>query len=486
MDGSGKSRVIRNYLYSLAYQMMGLVVPLLLIPYLTRVLGQTPLGIFDYIQAIVGYFSLFGSIGIALYGQREIASHKHDPEQRSRIFWELVILRAVFLFVSFLIYFFLIARNSGYTLYYALFAVELFSAAADVSWFYQGLEIFRLQTMRNLLAKVLCVLLVFFFVKKETDLTVYILCYALSNLVGNLSVWFRLKRHLVPVRISLSGLWHHLMPTLLLFLPQIATSVYTQLDKTMIGLLSDYDQVAFYSYAEKIVKVSLTVVTSLNLVMLSRAVDYHVSGDREKLRGAILSSFRFSCGMGLPIAFGLGALSRRFVPWFFGDGWEGSMPVMILLCPIVLFIGLSGVFGVQYLVPTRRNGLFTLSVCTGTVTNLILNFLLIPRMGAVGAAVSTVVAEGLVLAFQMIALRREFPLSIWKYTWKYFLASVIMCPAVYFVGEVLNRRMGGTLIQVLVGGVIYLTLLFLFKDELFLDLVRHFKEKMASRSREDY
>lgn len=475
-----RSKVLKNYLYSLSYQLIVLVMPLFLIPYLTKTLGETNLGVFDYIQAVVSYFVIFGSVGISLYGQREVAYVKNDPEKRSRIFWELFILRAAFLLVSLALYETLIARNSEQFLYYTLFAVEIVTGIFDVSWFFQGLEDFKIQTLRNFFAKTVQIILIFLFVKTEADLKIYILCYSLTNVFANLLLMFSTRRYLVKIPLRSMKIFAHFLPAFLLFLPQIATSVYTMLDKVMVGTLSDFDQVAFYSQPEKLVKLALTLVTSMNLVMLSRVADYQSAGDEEQIRRSIRTSFRFSVALACPLMFGLVAVAKRFVPWFFGPDWEESIPVMIILSPIVLLIGISGVFGVQYLLPTKRTGIYTFSVCTGTAVNLVCNWLLIPRSGAKGAAIATLIAEFAVLLVQRVALWDVFSPKIWLSTWKYFVSGAVMCCAVYYFGEFFNRRMGGTLLQVLLGAVLYVTLLWVLRDSFFLQTLERFLGKFHS------
>ncbi len=485
MNANESRAVIKNYLYSLSYQLLTLILPLVTSPYLTRVLGKDNLGVFGYIQSITSYFVLFGCIGISLYGQREIAFVKKDPYRRTRTFYELCILRAFTLLFSAAVLYVAVIRRSEFPLLYGLFAIELVTAAFDVSWFYQGMDNFRLQTIRNYAVKILYVILVFLFVKNENDLQTYMICYVTVNLLGNLSIWLGIKKYLVPVGFHTLTFWRHLGPTVLLFLPQIATSVYTQLDKTMIGLITDYSQVAIYDYSEKIVKLSLTVITSLNLVMLSRVTGMQAQGESKKAINAIRDSFRFSACLAIPIMFGLIAVTPMFVPWFYGDGWEGCIPVMIVLSPIVLFIGLSGVFGVQYLLPAKRMKAYTGSILTGTFSNLALNLLLIPRFQAVGAAISTVIAEFLVLLVQMILLRKEFGFSLILQTYKYWIAGAVMGVAVYFAGSWMQRRMGGTLLQVLIGAALYSALLWILRDSFFLGLIQMVKDRLNGTGGEE-
>lgn len=487
MKDNERRLVIRNYLYSLAHQLLILILPLATAPYLAQTLQKENLGTFDYYQSIVSYFVLFGCIGISLYGQREIAYVKEDPAMRSKVFAELVILRLITLAASGAILYFAVIARSEQPILFSIVAAELIAAAFDISWFYQGLDNFRVQMIRNIAVKILFVVLVFLLVKTKEDLLCYSIAYVSVNVGGNLLTWFGVGKYLTRVPLKTLSLRRHLGPTLLLFLPQIATSVYTQLDKTMVGWLLDDGNasVAIYSYSEKIVKLSLTLITSLNLVMLSRVAGYQADGEEKRSVEAIKKSFRFSAGLAVPIACGLAAVTPRFVPWFYGENWEHCIPVMIILCPIVLFIGLSGVFGVQYLLPARRMKLYTLSVLSGTVSNFGLNLILIPRMGAIGAAIATVVAEFLVLLVQALALRREFGIRLYLSTWRYFVAGGAMGGAVYALGEALNRRMGGTLLQVSAGVLIYAFLLFVLRDPFFLQIVKKILKRGQKEEKEE-
>ena len=476
MDEKESRLVAKNYLYSLSYQVLILILPLATAPYLTRVLGKANLGSFDYAFSLVSYFVLFGCVGVSLYGQRETAYVKNDPERRTQVFWELVILRFFTLSAATAGFFLIVVAHSQRPALLAIVGAELVSAMFDISWFYQGLDNFRVQMARNFAVKLVFVLLVFLLVKNETQLLVYAASYTGVNVLGNLSTWLGLGRYLKKIPLRSLRFWRHLWPTVLLFLPQIATSVYTQLDKTMLGRMLDDGNisVAVYSYSEKIVKLALTVITSLNLVMLSRVAGYQSEGDQRRSVEAIRRSFRFSAALAFPIGCGLAAVAPMFVPWFYGEDWADCIPVMILLCPIVLFIGLSGVFGVQYLLPARRMKAYTFSVLIGAVSNFTLNFILIPRFGATGAAVATVAAEFAVLLAQAIILRKEFGVRLYLSVWRYLLAGAVMGFAVYETGRLLQRRMGGTLLQVLVGVCLYALLLWILRDPFFLKLVRRF------------
>ena len=469
--------VIKNYLYSLSYQILLLIVPLITMPYLARTLGIDNQGTFSILYAVTSCFVMFGCVGLNMYGQREIAYYKNDREKRNRIFWEIELIRIFTLFISLIVYFAFVWFNTKVKsvvnvyepLYFVLFALELPSAMLDISWYYQGIENFRLQTVRNFIVKILGLVLILILIKKPSDLWLYIVIYIGMNLLGNLSLWINKLRSDGFARPDTGKFKTHLSHSLVMFLPQIATTVYAQLDRVMIGgLVNDGNlQAGVYDNAEKIVKIALTVVTSIALVMLSRVANTYMKNERNKAREYIYSSFRMYMCLGTPIMFGVAAIADVFVERFFIDAANAEMisPVIVLLCPIILFIGGSSVFGTQYLVPTNRMRPYTVSVFAGMAVNIVFNFIFIPAYGARGAAIATVIAELTVLIVQMIALRHEFSPIMYVHCWRNFLSGAVMFFCVKGIGILINSStLISIFVQIIAGVAVYFGLLFLMRD----------------------
>lgn len=471
-----KVSVVKNYLYNLSYQILLLIVPLITMPYLARTLGLENQGTFSVLYSVVSCFVMLGCVGLNIYGQREVAYFKNDPEACNRIFWEIEMMRILTHACSMLLYFAFIWFNSTVIgiinvyepMYFVLFGIELLSSMFDISWYYQGLENFKFQTMRNFIVKLLGLAMIFIFVRTKNDLWLYIVIYTGMNLAGNLSMWFHRLRYGRFVMPDAQRFSHHLRRSFIMFLPQIATTVYAQLDRVMLGgLINDHNlQAGMYDNAEKIVKIALTVVTSIGLVMLSRVANTFMSDNKEQTRSYIRASFRLYLCLAVPIMFGVAAIANVFVPRFFGDvaGFEQIVPAMIALCPIILFIGGSNVFGTQYLLPTNRMKPYTLSVFVGMGVNMTLNFILIPSMGAFGAAAATSMAELAVLIVQMIAVRKEFGPRMFLQGWRNFLSGAVMFVCVYSLGQLMGPTIQTLVTQIIIGVVVYFLLLFALRD----------------------
>ena len=261
----------KNYLYNLIYQSLILIVPLITTPYLSRVLGAEAIGIYSYTISITTYFVLFGSLGIALYGQREIAYVQDDKEKRSTVFIEILLMRFITLGISMLIFYLSFVKQGQYSTYYKILILEIISNSIDISWFFQGIEEFKKTVVRNAIVKIISVICIFIFVKNTNDLLKYFIIYVLSTFLGNLSLWMYLPKYIEKVNLKNIKIFKHLKPAIALFIPQIAVQIYTVLDKTMIGaIVDDKAEVGFYEQSQKIVKLLLAIATSLGTVMSPR------------------------------------------------------------------------------------------------------------------------------------------------------------------------------------------------------------------------
>ena len=462
-----KKSITKNYIYNLIYQILILILPLVTTPYISRVLGAENIGIYSYTLSIVTYFILFGSLGVALYGQREIAYYQKDKKKYSRIFWEIVILRTITMMISLVLFYFIFVNGNQYQTYYKILILELIGNCIDISWFFQGLEEFKKTVIRNMIIKLISVITIFTFVKSQNDLRIYFWIYVLSTTIGNASLWLYLPKFLTKVKIKELHLFRHLKPTLGLFGPQIAVQVYTVLDRTMIGaIITDKSEVGFYDQSQKIIKLLMTIITSLGTVMLPRIANTFASGEKEKINEYMKKSFSMVFLLAFPMVFGIISVSRVFVPIFFGAGYDKVATLMNIISPIILFIGLSNVTGTQYLLPTKRQREYTISVIVGAITNIVMNACLIWKFGAIGASIGTVIAEFTVTIVQLYFVRKDFDfLQIIKISKNYVISSIAMFIGCIIIGNVVKSNMTSIIIQVIFGVGVYGICLLTLKDK---------------------
>ena len=423
-----KKSIAKNYIYNMIYQVLILILPLITTPYLSRVLGAEGIGIYGYTYSIVTYFILFGSLGVAMYGQREIAYAQENVESRKKVFIEIIIFRFITIALASVAYYFLFINGKEYQIYYQILLIELIAAAFDISWFFQGMEEFKRTVTRNVLVRICSVSLVFILVKTKEDLAKFTLIYSLADLIGNLSLWIYVPKYIKGAKVKNINVLRHVPQIALLFVPQVANQIYKILDTTMIGaLITDKTETGYYEQGQKVIRLLLTVVTSLGVVMVPRMASTYASGDNEKIKSYMKMSFRFVFFLAFPIMFGIVSISNAFVPIFFGAGYDKVVILINSICPIIILMGMGNVLGTQYLLPTKRQKEYTISVAIGLVSNFILNYILIKQYASIGASIATVLSELIIVILQFQYIKDQISFKdLIVMAWKYFVAGVVM------------------------------------------------------------
>lgn len=479
-----KKSITRNYLYNLAYQILILILPLITTPYLARVLGAKGTGIYSYTYTIVNYFILFGTLGVSLYGQREIAYAQQKKQKRKKIFIELVTFRFITISISVLVYYFFFIRIGEYSEYYKILLFELIAGAFDISWFFQGLEEFKKTVTRNILVRTISVALIFIFVKNEQDLIKYMYIYSIADLVGNLTLWLYLPRYFKGVKVKNINLTAQIRPIILLFIPQITSKLYNMLDTTMLGkMVADKAETGFYEQSQKVIRLLLTVVTSLGTVMIPRMANMFANGQNKEINYYMKKSFSFVFLLGFPMIFGIISVSKAFTPVFFGAGYEKVSVLMSIISPIIVLMGITNVLGNQYLLPTKRQKEYTISVGAGVIANFILNYILISLWQSIGACIATVLSQLVVDYMQFRMLKREIKISsVAKLSYKYIFASIIMFAACSLTKIITNTGIVSIILQISVGVIVYGFILIKLKDEYLYMLLRKIYEKTTKQN----
>ena len=461
--------VKKNYFYNLIYQLLTLILPLITTPYISRVLGAEKIGIYSYTTSVVTYFILFGSLGVSMYGQREIAYIGEDIGKRKKSFWEIVILRFITLAIATLIYYFTIIRTAGeYKIYYEILLFYLLASAFDISWFLQGLEEFKKTVMRNLIVRTTSVMLIFVLVKQPNDLSKYLLIYSLADLIGNLSLWAYLPKYLEGEKIEKISVFRHFIPIMILFVPQIAVKVYNIMDKTMLGkIIGDKAELGNYEEAYKIINVLLTIIASLSLVMVPKIASLYHKGERQRLKIYLNKSFNFMFFLTFPMMFGIISVAKEFIPFFLGTGYEIAAKVTVVIAPLLVLSGISNIIGVAYLLPTKKHKEYTVSICVGIVVNVILNAFLILKYKAIGVAIATVISQIFVDIFQIYYIRNEIRIKdMLKMAYKYFIASLGMFIICQIVSIFIHAdNIISVIVKAGLGVISYAVFLVLLKDD---------------------
>lgn len=472
-----------NFIFNLLYQISLYAVPLVTTPYLSRVLGPDGIGHYAFVQSIASYFVLAATLGTTLYGQRRIAALKEDPAAKTRAFYEIFALRLCTTLLAGLIYLLFVVPNSGDPVLYLLLGLDILAVACDISWLYQGDECFHVIAGCSGICKLMSIVLILLFVKEPGDIDVYAFIFSGMAVLGFITQWFCLKGHLEKrPTVRPAAVKAHLRPALGLFAAQVATQIYTVFDKTMIGLITRSDtQNGYYEQSQKVIRVLVVLATALGTVMASR-VSYLWHQKRQRTAQELIQeSFRATFAMAMPIAAGVALIARRFVPFYYGEGYEPVAQLLCILSLLLPIIGCSSVLGIQYLVPTDRESWVTRSSAVGAVVNVILNSVLIFRFQAVGAAIASIAAEGCVSAVQFWVVRKEIDLPrVAGLAGRYFACCLPMIGLGIILNRFMPQNLVGMMVIIFACAAVYAGTLLVLKDPLLkkvLEMIRSGKRQ---------
>lgn len=403
--------VKKNIIYNIVYQILVFILPLITIPYVSRVIGASGIGQYSYTYSIVYYFMIFAMLGLNNYGNRTIAKTRDNIEIMSKKFKEIYLLQIItttIMIILYIIYIFLFCKN--YKMLASIQIIYLLSCLFDINWFFFGIEKFKITVTRNTIIKIISLILIFLFVKSATDVWKYTLILSGGALLSQILLWPFVHKYTIKVKIDIKEIKKHFKPCVKLFLPVIAVTIYKVMDKTMIGMFTSMAEVGFYENAEKIINVPNAIVAALGTVMLPRMSNVYSKKNDKAAQVIIDKSISLIMFLSFAMVAGIIVISKDFTTVFFGEAFNKTGSIIILLSITILFLSWGNVIRTQYLIPKEKDKEYIISAFLGAIINLIMNIIFIPKHGAIGACFGTIAAEFGVMFYQTNAIKKELPI----------------------------------------------------------------------------
>lgn len=458
-----KRSLTRNFAYQTIYQVLVIILPLITSPYLSRVLGVENLGIFAYTSSIISYFILFAMLGTNNYGTREIAICGENRKERSYKFFEIYIFEFFLTIICTIFYLFYIFSSSSENMIITIIqGFSLVASLLDINWLFFGVEDFKTTVTRNILIKIISFCLIILLVKKSSDLWIYTSIMVGSTLTSNAILWCFVSKYIdffVLKNISMNKVLCHIKGNFILFIPLMAMSVYHVMDKTMLGVLSTYSETGYYYNADKIVSTPVGLINGFCTVMLPRMSNLMNNKQEKKAYEYFSNSIYIIAAFTFAISCGIAAVAPEFTPIFFGKGYNSCIILIILLSPIIPIKGYCYLSRILYLIPSHLEKIYISSVFVGAITNLIINFMLIPKYGAIGACIGTVGAELSSCVWQFLRMNKY--ISLFSEILKsliYLLLGILMVIIVRYFSNLLPKTILGLFAEIIVGAFIYILL----------------------------
>ena len=462
----------KNAALNMTKTVMSLVFPLITFPYASRVLGPVYIGKVNFAQSIVSYFALVAALGISTYAVRESAKLRDDREKLSVFVKEVFSLNMISTVVSYILFALALAVVPAFESYRKLLCVcgaSVLFTTLGMDWLYTGLEEFKYITVRSIVFQFISLILLFVFVRSKDDYLKYAGVSVVSSVGSNICNFLH-ARHFVDFKIKARDLKKHLKPIFTLFAMSAAVSIYTVLDTTMLGFIKGDEAVGIYTAATKINRMVIMMITAATAVLLPR-LSYYADKDRNEFLRLANKAVQFVVMFSVPCAAGLFILSEPAVLLFSGEQFLPAVPVMKIMNAVIVFIGISNVIGIQIFMSVGKERYTLFSVVAGAVVNFTMNMILIPHLGAIGAAVGTVCAEFSVTAIQFAWARKYFAFeNLIVHFFKVLVSLFVMLFCVSCVCRYFKAYSIELILGILSGTVSYSLCLFVLKDALFVEI----------------
>ena len=398
----------KNVIYTSILTTSNYIFPLVVYPYVARVLGVTNIGLCNFIDNIINYFILFSMMGINIMGNRQIASDKALGIPLSKSFSSLFTLNAITTAIAVVCLVIVTLtvpdiRDNKEMMWFG--AIKLISNFMLIEWFYKGMEDFRYITLRTLLVKCLYVAAIFIFIQTEEDYPVYYLLTVLMVTVNALINMFharKLARFKFKV-ISFKGIFK---PFFMLGIYLVVTSFCTTFNVVFLGFVSNDTQVGYYSTAIKLYSIFLAFFTGVTSVLLPRMSSLISLGKEEEFRKYLATTSSLLINFSMPVILLTVIFAPQIVSLIAGPGYQGAVTPMRIVMPLMLIIGFEQILVIQGLMPLRADKKIMLNASAGAIVSIVLNILLTKNLMSIGSSISWISSEFTILVLSQIALQK--------------------------------------------------------------------------------
>ena len=477
-----KQSIKKNGILYTIKAISSLLLPLITFPYASRILTPTGIGKVNFVLNIISYFSLFAGLGVHSYSIREATKIRDDRIALSQFMQEVTLIRFVstlVFFILFLTSLFIIPKFADYLPMFFLASFNLFFSFLDIGWIYHAEEEFEFITIRTLLFQFLTIIILFTLVKTKDDLIKYLGINILTTVGANLLSFIYAKKYVYFLPKQKLAIKQHLKPIFLFWSINLVSSIYTMLDTTMLGFLTNDTEIGFYSASTKLSHMVLTLITSLTTVLLPRLSYYKEKKLNDDLYNLFNKALAFSLFLSLPCTLGLIILSRPLILALSGTAYLPAVPVMKTISPIIIMISTTSLVGSVFFTAINKEKYAFYSICLGAALNLICNSILIPKYGALGAAYGSVIAETTVCIFQVsVAQTYIYKKQLLMHAIKTLTACAVMAGIAFILLKHIQHTVFQLIIIPAAGACIYALISILLKNHIALNIANSIKAKL--------
>ncbi|MBZ2405256.1 oligosaccharide flippase family protein [Liquorilactobacillus hordei] len=469
--------IIKNFFYQSLFQVLKIIMPIITIPIVSKALGPSGVGVYNYTNSVAQFFALFAGLGITTYANREIAIAWGKKDNFSQVFWDIFSFKFLWALLVLIIY----CIFSFFTEYKLLFFIQsliVLSVLVDISWFFMGIEDFKKTSLVSFFVQFFVYIGIIFLVKSSSDLIVYTLLQCLGIFLSQAVVWSFIFKYVRLTNINFHSFLKHIKGSFQFFIPQVSIVLYNDLNKTLLGLFVSNAAVGYYANSTQLNNVIITFITTLDYVLLPHMTTLYALKSEKKIVEMMEKTVHFQLFLSIPIMFGMLTIYDKLVPWFFGNKFlfiNNVIPYMTILI-VIIPLGMS--ISRQFLMPVGKIGQYNRSVILGAVISILLNAILLPTIGFFGVVIANITAEFFVTITRLLSFLKDTDFTFdLKKIFVYSFASVVMYIVTRELTDNLSSSIVTNLIQIVIAMTIYIVIVTLFKQNVILDILKKVLKK---------
>lgn len=455
--------MIENYFYQSVYKILTMILPIITIPIVSKAIGPSGIGTWNYINSIVNYFCLVAGLGISTYGVREIVKVRDDKNDLSSKFWELQYFNIIFSTLTLIVYIFYSIFQDDSKLYF-IQSLIILGSLLDVSWFFIGIEEFKSITTLNLLVKVLAFVPIVLFVKETSDLEIYFWIQSLVMVLPQILFWIIIIGKVELMKVSFKSIKQHFKPSISFLIPKLSTTLNLSVSKTILGIFTTMELVGIYSNALSLVILSGSLIMAINDVTLPRLSYLNEKNEIRQFNKLFANSVHIQLYISIPIVGGICLITSTLIEWFFGSEFNELKFILPSMAPILIFQSLQSSLGTQYFIPKNRIKIYNIYSILGGIISAVISLCFINLLG-VYSVISGVTLGYFSMCFFMS--RYLYKNSAFRYDYFLIFKLIISSSTMFFFGWRLTRdfhpTMLSTIIQVFLGIIIYFVMTFILR-----------------------
>ncbi|AIY80102.1 polysaccharide biosynthesis family protein [Clostridium botulinum 202F] len=480
--------ISKNALFKGSLNLFNIVLPILVGPVITRTLGEDLYGYISYAESLTGWFLIFACFGISQYGLREISKVRDDEEKLQQTFTSLFLFTLftnILVSSIYMIFIYTVGRGRpdfytcmilGFNLVFNLFYVE---------WINEALENYDFIAIKTMIVRIIYSLLVIFCIRNINDFELYLYLVIGFNFLNNILSFVYIKKR---VNFNFKNLHfrRHIKPMFFVVILSNVNILYTQLDKLMMGsgaVGAGTRDVGYYSLAQKIMTIINTLMLTIIQVTMPRLSNYLGNDSKEEYMSLLKRIIKIYFMFLFPASIGMICLSKEIILMYAGPKFIAAAPVMFIFSIYMLTIGVEGIISNQMIYLNGREKDDVKLVLIGGVLNVILNIglAITGNFTPTNAIITTLIANLIVIVLEYRFVRKVIKIDINLFAFenvKYFYYSLLFIPLIFLIKHFINSVFLISALSVLACGIIYMGILFITKDEVFLQLTNTLLRKV--------